>query len=325
MSRRGPVAAFMSRAVVANAYGGPEVLSLSEVEVGPPGSGRALVEVRAAGVNPIDYKVYSGSMGSDPSKLPMRLGYEAAGVITSVDDGAEGPAGPLRAGDEVIAYPVQGAYASEIVAPVSSLVPKPQAMSFEQASGLMLTGVTAFHAITRAKLAKGDTVLVHGAAGGVGTMVAQLALDMGARVIGTASQNGHAYLRQLGAEPVEYGDGLVDRARSVVPDGFDAAIDTVGTDEAVDVSLALVPDRTRVVSTAAFRRGPALGLSLIGNGPGADPGAEIRAAARLELIQLVDQGRLRVAMSAVFPLPEAASAHRALQSGHTHGKIALLP
>ena len=168
----------MARAVVATAYGGPEVLSLSEVEIGSPGSGRAQVEVRAAGVNPIDYKIYSGLMGSDPSKLPMRLGYEAAGVITAVDDGAEGPAGPLRAGDEVIAYPVQGAYASEIVAPVSSLVPKPQAMSFEQASGLMLTGVTAFHAITRAKLAKGDTVLVHGAAGGVGTMVVQLALDM---------------------------------------------------------------------------------------------------------------------------------------------------
>jgi NADPH:quinone reductase len=284
-----------------------------------------LVEVRAAGVNPIDYKVYSGSMGSDPSKLPMRLGYEAAGVITAVDGGAEGPAGPLRAGDEVIAYPVQGAYATEIVAPLTSLVPKPQAMSFEQASGLMLAGVTAYHAVTRAKLAKGDTVLVHGAAGGVGMMAVQLALDLGARVIGTAGESAHAYLRQIGAEPVVYGDGLVDLARAAAPEGVDAAIDTVGTDEAIDVSLALVPDRTRVVSTAAFRRGPALGITLIGNGPGADPGSEIRAAARLELVQLVEQARLRVVLAAVYPLSDVAAAHRALQTGHTHGKIALVP
>ena len=161
----------------------------------------------------------------------------------------------------MIAYPVQGAYATEIVAPGSSVVPKPPAMSFEQASGLMLTGVTAFHALTRAKVAKGDTVLVHGAAGGVGLMAVQLAIDLGARVIGTASQGGHAYLRQFGAEPVLYGDGLVDRVRAMAPDGFDAAIDTVGTDEAVDSSIALVPDRTRVVSAAAFQRGPGLGIT----------------------------------------------------------------
>ncbi len=315
----------MARAVVANAYGGPEVLSLTDVEVGPPVSGRALVQVRAAGVNPIDYKVYSGSMGTDPAKLPIRLGFEAAGVIGAVDDGAEGPAGPLRAGDEVIAYPVQGAYAGEIVAPLSSLVPKPPAMSFEQASGLMLTGVTAFHAITRAKLTKGDTVLVHGAAGGVGMMAVQLAVNTGARVIGTASESAHASLRRIGAEPVVYGDGLLDRARAAAPEGFDAAIDTVATDEAIDVSLALVPDRTRVVSTAAFRRGPALGITLIGNGPGADPGSEIRAAARLELVQLVEQARLRVVVAAIYPLSEVAPAHTTLQSGHTHGKIALVP
>ena len=157
------------------------------------------------------------------------------------------------------------------------MVPKPPRISFEQASGLMLTGVTAFHALTRAKVAKGDTVLVHGAAGGVGLMAVQLAIDLGARVIGTAGPGGHAYLRQFGAEPVLYGPGLVDRVRAMAPEGVDAAIDTVGTDEAVDSSIALVPDRTRVVSAAAFQRGPGLGITLIGNGPGADPGTEIRA------------------------------------------------
>ena len=246
----------MVSAVVAIAYGGPEVLSLADVEVGPPGPDHVAVEVRAAGVNPIDYKVYSPGPGKDPSKLPVRLGFEAAGVITAVGEAAKGPAGALNVGDEVIAYPVRGAYATEVVAPGSSVVPKPPRISFEQASGLMLTGVTAFHALTRAKVAKGDTVLVHGAAGGVGLMAVQLAIDLGARVIGTAGPGGHAYLRQFGAEPVLYGPGLVDRVRAMAPEGVDAAIDTVGTDEAVDSSIALVPDRTRVVSAAAFQRGP---------------------------------------------------------------------
>ncbi len=321
----GPVAASMVSAVVATAYGGPEVLSLVDVEVGPPGPDHVAVEVRAAGVNPIDYKVYSPGRGKDPSKLPMRLGFEAAGVITAVGEAAKGPAGALNVGDEVIAYPVQGAYATELVAPGSSIVPKPPQISFEQASGLMLTGVTAFHAVTRAKVAKGDTVLVHGAAGGVGLMAVQLAIDLGARVIGTAGPGGHAYLRQFGAEPVLYGSGLVDRVRAMAPEGVDAAIDTVGTDEAVDSSIALVPDRARVVSAAAFQRGPGLGITLIGNGPGADPGTDIRAAARLELVRLVEEGKLRVIVAAVYPLSEAGAAHRALESGHTHGKIVLVP
>ncbi len=321
----GPVAGGMASAVVATAYGGPEVLSVVEVEVGPPGPDHVAVEVRAAGVNPIDYKVYSAGRGGDPAKLPMRLGFEAAGVITAVGEGAEGPGGALNVGDEVIAYPVQGAYATEILARGSSVLPKPPDMSFEQGSGLMLTGVTAFHALTRAKVAKGDTVLVHGAAGGVGLMAVQLAINLGARVIGTASQGGHALLQQFGAEPVLYGPGLVERVRAMAPEGIDAAIDTVGTDEAVDSSIALVPDRSRVVSAAAFQRGPGLGITTIGNGPGADPGTDVRAAARLELVRLVEEGKLRVVVAAVYPLYEAAAAHRALESGHTHGKIVLVP
>jgi NADPH:quinone reductase len=315
----------MGLAVVATAYGGPEVLALEQVDVAPPGPGQVLVEVRAAGVNPIDYKVYSGAGSSDPAMLPMRLGYEAAGQVKAVGEGAEGPLGPLHAGDEVIAYPVQGAYATELVAPASSVLPKPTSLSFEQASGLMLTGVTAFHAVSAANVGAGDTVVVHGAAGGVGLMAVQLAVDRGAKVIGTAGESGHAYLRQLGAEPVVYGAGLVERIRALAPDGVDAAVDTVGTDEAVDTSLALVADRGRIVSIAAFRRGPGLGIKLIGQGPGADPGTEIRSAARLDLLRLVDEDKLRVVVAAIYPLAEAADAHRALMAGHTHGKIALVP
>lgn len=315
----------MAKAVVATAYGGPEVLSLIEVDVGAPGPGQARVEIRAAGVNPIDHKVYSGARDGDPSKLPIRLGYEAAGVVTAVGEGAEGPAGPVHEGDEVIAYPVQGAYASEILAPTTSVVPKPEPMSFEQAGGLMLTGVTAYHALTRAKVGKGDTVLVHGAAGGVGLMAVQLAVDLGARVIGTASQSGHALLRQFGAEPVVYGDGLVERVRAMAPEGVDAAIDSVGTDEAVDSSIALVHDRTRVVDRGRLPARPRARDHRHRQRAGGGPGERDRTAARLELVRLVEQNKLKVVLAAIYPLSEAAAAHQAIQSGHTHGKIVLVP
>jgi NADPH:quinone reductase len=316
----------MASAIVATAFGGPEVLSMVEVAVAPPGPGEIQVEVRAAGVNPVDYKLYSGARGDDPSLLPMRLGLEASGVVTAVGRGATGPAGKqFQPGDEVIGYPVQGAYATEIVAPASSVLAKPAALSFEQASGLMLTGATAFHALTVTNVTKDDTIVVHGAAGGVGLMVVQLAVNIGARVIGTAGESGHPYLRQFGAEPVVYGDGLLERIRELAPGGVDAAIDTVGTTEAIDTSLALVPDRSRVVTIAAFQRGLELGIKVIGGAPGADPGTEIRSAVRFDLLRLVEEGKLRVVVAAIYPLFEAAGAHEALQAGHTHGKIILVP
>ena len=205
------------------------------------------------------------------------------------------------------------------------MVPKPSTLSFEEASGLMLTGATAVHALKATQVGRGDTVLIHGASGGVGLMAVQLAVAAGARVIGTASESGHAYLRELGAEPVTYGEGLLERIRAIAPDGIDVAVDTVGTDEAIDTSVALVADRDRIVTIAAFKRGVELGLKVIGGGPGADPGTEIRAAARLELTQLAETGKLSVLVAATYPLAEAADALRALATGHTHGKIVLVP
>jgi NADPH:quinone reductase-like Zn-dependent oxidoreductase len=189
----------------------------------------------------------------------------------------------------------------------------------------MLTGATAVHALRVTGVAAGDTVVIHGASGGVGLMAVQLAVANGARVIGTASESGHAYLRTLGAEPVEYGDGVAERIRALAPDGVDAAVDTVGTDEAIDVSLALVTDRARIVTIANFRRGIELGIKVIGGAPGADPGTEVRAAARLELVDRAAKGTLTVLVTATYPLVEAAGALRQLASGHTHGKIVLLP
>jgi NADPH:quinone reductase-like Zn-dependent oxidoreductase len=246
-------------------------------------------------------------------------------VVIEAADGAQGPGGPIKAGDEVIAYRIAGGYAAELVVPLSSVIPKPSALSFEQASGLMLTGVTAWHALTVTGVGAGDTVLIHGAPGGVGLMAVQLAVDAGARVIGTASESGHPLLRDLGAEPVTYGPGLEDRVRDLAPDGIDAAVDAVGGDEALDTSLALVPRRDRIVTLLAGKRAFESGIKVIGGAPGADPGTEIRSAARLELARLAGQGKLTVLVIAAYPLADAAAAHRALATGHTRGKIVLVP
>jgi NADPH:quinone reductase-like Zn-dependent oxidoreductase len=153
----------------------------------------------------------------------------------------------------------------------------------------------------------------------------QVAVARGARVVATASPGRHDAVRALGAEPVAYGDGLLDRVRALVPDGVDAAVDTVGSDEAVDTSLALVADRGRIATIAAFGRAASDGIKALGGGPGADPGTEVRAAARLELLDLVEAGRLTVTVAATYPLDEARAAHEASASGRTPGKIALVP
>jgi NADPH:quinone reductase-like Zn-dependent oxidoreductase len=298
-----------ARVVVAEAYGGPEVLALREEPVPEPGAGEVLLDVRAAGVNPIDWKRYSGAFGRDPAELPMRLGNEAAGVA---------------GGREVIAFRIGGAYATHVVVPESALVPKPAALSWEQAAGLMLAGVTAMHALVATGVGEEDTLLLHAASGGVGLMAVQIARARGARVIGTASERHHERLRALGAEPVVYGEGLADRVRALAPDGVDAAIDAVGTDEAIDVSLELVPNRSRIATIAAFGRAQAEGFKALGGGPGADPGTEIRDAARFELVELVERGELTVDARA-FPLADVAAAHEAGIAGRADGKLVLVP
>lgn len=314
----------MAKRVVAEAYGGPEVLSLVDDVVPPPGPGEVTVRTKAAGVNPIDYKLYSGAFGEDTSQLPLPVGQELSGVVTAVGEGAEGPAGPLSEGDEVIASPVSGAYAAEVTAPASSVVPKPPELSWEAAAGLLLTGSTALHALSVVGVPAGATLLVHGASGGVGLMAVQLAVAVGAKVVGTASEQRHDLLRRYGATPVTYGPGLEDRVRAAAPDGVDAAVDTVGNDEAVDVSLALVPDRDRIVSAVAFHRADT-GIKLIGGGPGADPGTKIRSEAWRDLLPLARAGKLEVVVARTFPLAEAADAHRFLMAGHPGGKVVLTP
>lgn len=311
----------MTRAVVATAYGGPEVLSVVDVDPGPPGPGQVVLEVRAAGVNPADWKAYSGAWGTDPTKLPLRLGHEAAGVVLAVGPDVD----DVQVGDEVVAQPVRGAYADRVVVAATSLVPKPPTLDWPNAAALLVAGTAASHALSAVAAGTGDTLLVHGAAGGVGSLLTQLARIKGVRVIGTASPANHDYLERIGAVPVAYGPGLADRVRRLAPAGVDASVDTVGTDEALDVAVALVSDRRRVATIAGFGHGSKLGVRLLGNGPGADPGTELRRAARKRLVELAGQGRLTVRVGATYHLADAGKAHRAAMDRHVRGRVVLLP
>jgi NADPH:quinone reductase-like Zn-dependent oxidoreductase len=311
-------------AVVAIAYGGPEVLSVIDIKVRPPGPGEVTIEVRAVGVNPIDHKLYSGALGNSVDNLPMRLGHEVAGVITEVGPDAAGPAGPLSVGDEVIAHPVEGGYASAVTVPANVVVPKPTELSWEQAGGLLLVGATAVHAVAVIKPSQGDTVLVHGGSGAVGQLAVQMSLAAGATVVATAGERNQALLRDLGAVAVTYGPGLLDRVRQAAPAGITAVIDAVGTDEAIDVSLAVVSELSRIVSVAAFHRGDT-GIKLIGGGPGGDPGPEIRSNAWRQLLPLAVSGKLTLLPVRTYPLGDAAQAHAFFGQGHPNAKLVLLP
>jgi NADPH:quinone reductase-like Zn-dependent oxidoreductase len=306
-----------SRRVVAAAYGGPEQLRVEEVPLAEPGPGEVRVSVRAAGVNAYDAKVYAAG---DPEKLPIRLGFEAAGVVNALGDDVTG----WSVGDEVIAFRASGAYTSDLVVGSSALTSKSPALGWAEAAGLMLTGAAAWHTLEATGVRDGDSVLVHGASGGVGLSAVQLARLRGAHVIATAHPRNHDLLRELGVDPVAYGDGLLERVRALAPGGVDVALDLVGTDEAMDVSLALVTDRSRIATIANFERAPREGVRLLGNGPGADPGTEIRDAARAELARLAGAGELRVIVGATYPLNDAADAHRQILTGHTTGKLVLL-
>ncbi|MFV8312404.1 NADP-dependent oxidoreductase [Mycobacteroides chelonae] len=308
-----------THAVVATAYGASDVLELREVPIDGPADGHVLIDVKAAGVNPIDWKLYSGAFGTDPAAIPMRLGLEISGTVAAVGPGVDG----FQPGDDVIAAGQIGGYANQIVTTADQVFKKPANLSFNEAAGFLLTGQTAVHLLEATNVTEGDTVLIHGAAGGVGLLATQLAKARGATVIATASAARHEQLRGYGAIPVEYGPGLQDRVSAI--GSVDAALDLVGTDEAADVSLALVADKNRIATIAGFGRAATDGFKALGGAPGADAGTEIRLAARPELIRLAGNGELKVTIDRTYPLTEARQAHEYVQTGHARGKIILLP
>ncbi|MDR7384566.1 NADP-dependent oxidoreductase [Promicromonospora iranensis] len=302
------------RAITYSTFGSADVLELSDQPDPHIGPDTLLVRVRAASVNPVDWKIRQGYLeGLIDTTFPAIPGWDVAGVVEQV--GLDTP--EFQVGDEVYGYvrkdTVQGGTFAELVAaPVRTLARKPASLSFEEAAAVPLAGLTAYQAIRRAGVTEGQTVLVHAAAGGVGAFAVQLAKALGARVIGTASEGNHEFLRALGAEPVTYGDGLADRVRSVAPDGVDVALDFAGG-EAVATSAEVLADGGTIASiTDATARTEHGGHYLWVRPSTADLDA---------LTALFDAGKLSVEVAQVFDLADAAEAHRANETGHTRGKV----
>jgi NADPH:quinone reductase-like Zn-dependent oxidoreductase len=310
----------MAQHWVAARPGGLEVFELVAYDVPPPGAGEVTVQVRAAGMNPADAKHVAVGM-REP--FPRGVGYEIAGVLTAVGPGTEIASGGGAVGGEVLAFRVTGGWATEITVPARDVFAKPASLPFAQAANLLLAATTASEMLHVTGVEQGETVLVHGASGAVGVSLLQQAAMLGVRVIGTCSPRRFDEVRRFGGDPVAYGDGLEQRVRDAAPHGVAAALDCVGTDEAVDVSLALVADPSRVVTIAARQRGAEAGIRVLG---GELPGsAAYRDGVRAELIRWAGEGRLEVPMARTYPLEQAVEAAEFLRGEHPGGKLALIP
>ncbi|MFI2242258.1 NADP-dependent oxidoreductase [Streptomyces chrestomyceticus] len=300
------------KAAAINSFGGPEVVELLDVETPQAGPGQVRVRVKAAGIQPFDCAIRRGlTIPGQPTGFPRTIGNDFAGVVDQVGEGATG----FSVGSEVIGWALLVSHAEYVVVPTDQLVTKPAAMPWEVAGVFSASGQTAHTAIEQLGVGAGDTVLVHAAAGGVGTVAVQVAKAYGATVIGTAAPRNHDYLRSIGALPVEYGEGLVERVRALAPDGVTAALDGIGG-AALDASVALVKDRGRIGTITDFDRSEELGILAI---------STQRSTTRLTaLTDLWEQGKLHIEISRTVPLARAAEAHRAMESGHVRGKIALV-
>jgi NADPH:quinone reductase-like Zn-dependent oxidoreductase len=306
------------KAIAQNAFGDAGVLTLQELPDPLVGPDQVLVAVKAASVNPVDYKIREGYVqGALPHHFPLIQGWDAAGVVVKAGPAADG----YQPGDEVLGYlrkdHVQnGTYAELVAAPERGLAHKPAGITFEQAAALPLAGLTALQLLKKVGVGEGDTVLVHAAAGGVGHLAVQIARVLGAaKVIGTASERNHDFLRSLGAEPVTYGEGLEDRVAALLGgDGkVDAVVDLVGG-EALSVSPKLVRDSTRIGSIIEDRVRETGGKYVF-----VKPNSEQLGW----LAGLAASGDIKVVIEKVFPLAEAADAQRLVEGGHVRGKVVI--
>jgi NADPH:quinone reductase-like Zn-dependent oxidoreductase len=296
-------------------YGDPDVLRVIDVPAPTAGQGQVRVAVRAAGVNPIDAKTVMGLMRNEIAlTLPAGVGADVSGVVDQVGPGVS----EFGLGDEVLGSSVTPSFAEYALAEPTSLLRKPHDIAWEVAGSLAGAGGTAHAVLKQLRVKAGETLLIHGAAGGVGTFAVQLAAARGVMVIGTASERNHDYLRSIGAIPVTYGDGLLERVRSVAPQGVDAVLDASGRGE-IPVSIQLTGTPERVLTLVAFDAADT-GIQIHTGGGGSDLGDGLR-----EIVGLIEQRRLTVSISRTFPLTEIASALKTSSAGHVTGKIVILP
>ncbi|MDX2621806.1 MULTISPECIES: NADP-dependent oxidoreductase [Streptomyces] len=300
------------KAIVFDAFGGTEVLHEAEIGIPQPGPGQVRVRVRAVGVNPVDGKIRSGAMEAIfPTTLPAVPGGEIAGVVDAVGEDVD----QLTVGDEVLGWSDTGSYAQYALAPATVLAPKPAGLAWANAAALPVASDGAERVLDLLDVTAGETLLIHGASGALGTIAVQLAVARGARVIGTAGPANQEYVTSLGATALVYGDNLVQRVRELAPEGVDAVFDAAGKG-ALEDSITLRGGTTRIVTTADFRARD-LGI-VFAEGP------QRRSAARLaELAEDAADGTLVTTLSATYPLAEAAKAQQASDAGHNRGKIVL--
>ena len=313
----------MATAIAYTQFGGPEVLELIDIPDASPAEGELAVRVEAAGVNPIDWKLRSGLRPSAAISEPRRVGSDASGVITAVGAGLDG----FVIGDPVVLKGVSGAYATDVVVSAAAAWIRPPQVTPVEGAALGVPVGTAYQTARSLAVRSGDTLLVHGGSGAVGQAIIQYAVLWGATVLATASAARFDRVRALGAIPIAYGPGLADRVRAVAPGGISVAIDAAGTDEALETSVELVADKTRIATLVRGRDAPAYGIRAFSGGS-PEPLTPQQNAWRTEAIPvtlaLMATGSFSVEGGPTFPLAEAAEAHRTGQAG-ARGKIVLLP
>jgi NADPH:quinone reductase-like Zn-dependent oxidoreductase len=303
------------KAVRFDEYGGVEVMKVVDVPRPVPGAGQVLVQVKAAGINPGEAKIRSGALSARwPATFPSGQGSDLAGIVTETGPGVTG----VSVGDEVTGWTDNRASQAEyVVVEEQDLTAKPAGVPWEVAGALFVAGTTAYAAIRAVSLTEGDTVVVAGATGGVGSLAVQLARRAGATVIGLASEAHHSWLTGHGVIPVTYGDGVADRIRQVA-DKVDAFIDTFGA-EYVELALELGVEPSRIDTIANFQAVARYGVKAEGNTAGSS------ASILAELTALIAAGELEVPIAATFPLDRVQDAYRRLAEGHVLGKIVLVP
>jgi NADPH:quinone reductase-like Zn-dependent oxidoreductase len=306
----------MPKAVRFDQYGGIDVLQVVDVERPAPGPGQVLVNVKAAGINPGEASIRKGLLANRwPATFPSGQGSDLAGVVAALGEGVQG----FATGDEVIGFTDKRASQAEfVVVEASDLIHRPHNVSWEAAGSLFVVGTTAYAAIRAVSLKRGDTLAVSGAAGGVGSIVVQLAVKAGAKVIGLASPAHHQWLSDHGVIPVAYGEGVEGRIRAATDDHLDAFIDTFGADY-VELALRLGVRPERIDTISNYEAVTKYGVKAEGNTQGAS------AAVLADLAQRIDQGELEIPIARVYPLAAVREAYRELEQRHTLGKIVLVP